>query len=137
MLNVEDDILRNYSSIQVSNETKYRLKGLALTKTETYENILLRLLNAKLNGREIDYLISDNNSNNEIKVKVDWGRSKKNILYYDNDGDLKHILPEFQSKEGETFRENINKLDNLINILAILEEDEEINAGEVTLKRLT
>jgi hypothetical protein len=133
---VEDDILRNYSSIQVSNETKYRLKGLALTKTETYENILLRLLNAKLNGREIDYLISDNNSNNEIKVKVDWGRSKKNILYYDKDGDLKHILPEFQSKEGETFRENINKLDNLINILAILEEDEEINAGEVTLKRL-
>lgn len=137
MLNVEDDILRNYSSIQVSNETKYRLKGLALTKTETYENILLRLLNAKLNGREIDYLISDNNSNNEIRVKVDWGRSMKNILYYDNDADLKHILPEFQSKEGETFRENINKLDNLINILAILEEDEEINAGEVTLKRLT
>ncbi len=134
---MEDDILRNYSSIQVSNETKYRLKGLALTKTETYENILLRLLNAKLNGREIDYLISDNNSNNEIRVKVDWGRSMKNILYYDNDADLKHILPEFQSKEGETFRENINKLDNLINILAILEEDEEINAGEVTLKRLT
>ncbi|WP_405286273.1 hypothetical protein [Methanobrevibacter sp.] len=121
----------------MSNETKYRLKGLALTKTETYENILLRLLNAKLNGREIDYLISDNNSNNEIRVKVDWGRSMKNILYYDNDADLKHILPEFQSKEGETFRENINKLDNLINILAILEEDEEINAGEVTLKRLT
>lgn len=131
--------MRNYSSIQVSNETKYRLKGLALTKTETYENIILRLLNVKLNGREIDYLIQDNNSQEFLRVKVDWGRSKKNILYYDYEGDLKQILPEPEksTKETETFRENIKKLDNLINILAVLDEDEEINAGEVTLKRLT
>ena len=36
-----------------------------------------------------------------------------------------------------SFRENIKKLDNLINILAVLDENEEIDAGEVTLKRLT
>lgn len=131
--------MRNYSSIQVSTETKYRLKGLALTKTETYENILLRLLNAKLNGREIDYLIQDNNSQETLRVKVDWGRSKKNILYYDEEGDLKHILPEPKNMNNtlETFRENVKKLDNLINILAVLEEDEEIDAGEITLKRVS
>lgn len=131
--------MRNYSTIQVSNETKYRLKGLALTKTETYENIILRLLNVKLNGREIDYLIQDNNSDNQQKVRVDWGRPKKNILYYDRDGDLKHILPEPEgiTKTEETFKENIKGLDNLVNILAVLDEDEEIDAGEVTLKRVT
>lgn len=117
----------------MSTETKYRLKGLALTKTETYENILLRLLNTKLNGREIDYLIKDNNSEDTLKVKVDWGRSKKNILYYDEEGDLKHILPEHVN---EMFLENVKKLDNLVNILAVLDEGESINAGEVTLERL-
>ena len=131
--------MRNYSSIQVSNETKYRLKGLALTRTETYENILLRLLNTKLNGREIDYQINDKNSDNQLKVKIDWGRQSQNILYYDEDGDLKKDFPEPHTitPEWELFKENILKLDNLINILAVLDEDEEIVAGELTLKRIS
>ena len=110
--------MRNYSSIQVSNETKYRLKGLALTRTETYENILLRLLNTKLHGREIDYQINDKNSDNQLKVKIDWGRQSQNILYYDEDGDLKKDFPEPHTitPEWELFKENILKLDNLINI---------------------
>ena len=131
--------MRNYSSIQVSTTTKNRIKGLSLTKTETYENILLRLLNAKLNGREIDYLIQDLNSDNTLKVKVDWGRPTRNIFYYDSEGDLKTEIP-LPSKvtgEWEMFRENIIGLDNLINLLAVLEEDEEINAGELSLKRLS
>ena len=131
--------MRNYSSIQVSNETKYRLKGLALTRTETYENILLRLLNTKLHGREIDYQIIDKNSDNQLKVKIDWGRQSQNILYYDEDGDLKKDFPEPHTitPEWELFKENILKLDNLINILAVLDEDEEIVAGELTLKRIS
>ena len=131
--------MRNYSSIQVSKETKYRLKGLALTRTETYENILLRLLNTKLHGREIDYLIIDNNSDNQMKVKIDWGRQSQNILYYDEDGDLKKEFPNPANitPEWELFKENINKLDNLINILAILEDDEEIAAGDLCLKRIS
>ncbi|MBQ2653131.1 MAG: hypothetical protein IJF83_06205 [Methanobrevibacter sp.] len=131
--------MRNYSSIQVSTTTKERIKGLALTKTETYENIILRLLNAKLNGREIDYLIQDNNSKNTLKVKVDWGKPTRNLFYYDLEGDLKKEIP-LPSKvtgEWEAFQENIINLDNLINLLAVLEEDEEINAGELTLKRIS
>jgi len=128
--------MRNQSSIQVSIETKHRLKGLKLTQTETYENILLRLLDVKLEGREIDYLIKDNNSNNTLKVKVDWGKSSENILYYHNDGELDHDLPEPINDSCKIFYENIKNLDNLINILAVLDEDEEINAGEVNLKRL-
>lgn len=131
--------MRNYSSIQVSTTTKDRIKGLALTKTETYENIILRLLDTKLHGREINYLIKDKNSNHELKVKVDWGRPTMNIFYYDNEDDLKKEIPIPRKITGEweTFRENIIELDNLINILAVLEEDEEINAGELTLKRIS
>lgn len=127
--------MRNQSSIQVSIETKHRLKGLKLTQTETYENILVRLLDVKLDGREIYYLIRDNNSDNTLKVKVDWSKPSENILYYHND-ELDSCLPEPVDNSCKTFYENINKLDNLINILAVLDEDEEINAGEVNLKRL-
>lgn len=131
--------MRNYSSIQVSKETKLRLKGLALTKTETYENILLRLLNTKLHGREIDYLIIDKKSDNQMKVKIDWGRQGTNLLYYDKDGDLKKDLPEPAdiTPEWEVFRDTITGLDNLINIFAVLEEDEEIVAGNLILKRIS
>lgn len=128
--------MRNQSSIQVSIETKHRLKGLKLTQTETYENIILRLLDVKLDGREIDYQIIDNNSNNTLKVKVDWGKPSENILYYHNDDKLHSSLPDPINDSCKIFYENIKQLDNLINILAVLDEDEEINAGEVNLRRL-
>lgn len=128
--------MRNQSSIQVSIETKHRLKGLKLTQTETYENILLRLLDVKLDGREIDYLIKDNNSRNTLKVKVDWGKTSENILYYHDDDTLDLNLPEPHNDSCKKFYENIKSLDNLINILAVLDENEQINAGEVNLERL-
>ena len=96
----------------------------------------MRLLDVKLDGREIDYLIKDNNSKNTLKVKVDWGKSSENILYYTHDGELDLNLPEPDNNSCKAFYENIKKLDNLINILAVLDEDEEINAGEVNLQRL-
>ncbi len=128
--------MRNYTTIQVSNETKHRIKGLAISPTESYENIILRLLDTKLHGREINYLIKDKNSNHELKVKVDWGKSEKNILYYDTDDDLKFKIPTKDDEKWETFTKNIKKLTNLINILASLDENENIDAGEMTLYRI-
>lgn len=74
-----------------------------------------------------------------MKVKIDWGRQGTNILYYDKDGDLKKDLPEpvNVTREWEVFRDEIIGLDNLINIFAVLEEDEEIVAGNLILKRIS
>lgn len=128
--------MRNQSSIQVSIETKHRLRGLKLTQTETYENIIMRLLDVKLDGREIDYIITDNNSDNTLKIKVDWSKTSENILYYHNEEELHSTWPEPHDESCEVFYNYIKGLDNLINILAVLDEHEEINAGEVNIKRL-
>ena len=130
--------MRNYSSIQVSNETKYRLKGLALTRTESYENIILRILDVKLRGREVDYVIKDKNSEHQLLVKVDWAKQSQNMMYYDNDGDLKFDIPALSDDSfWVKFIEYITGLENLINIMAVLEDNEEIDAREVIIKRLT
>ena len=134
--------MRNYSSIQVSGETKSRLKALALTPNESFENIILRLLDAKLNGREIKYLIRNIDSDCNITATVDWGLDKENILFQDKDGDMKFEIPNytFEDKHFQTkwddFTNNIKDLDNLINILAILEYGDEIRAGELILSRI-
>ena len=134
--------MRNYSSIQVSGETKSRLKALALTPNESFENIILRLLDAKLNGREIKYQIRNLDSDCNIKASVDWGLEKENILFIDKDGDRKFEVPQytfdqehFQEKWNK-FTEDINSLENLVNILAILEYGEEIRAGDIILQRI-
>lgn len=134
--------MRNYSSIQVSGETKSRLKALALTPNESFENIILRLLDAKLNGREIKYIIRNIDSDCNIEASVDWGLEKENILFFDKDGDRKFDVPEyefedkiFQSKWNDFVRD-INNLENLVNILSILEYGEEIKAGNLVLSRI-
>lgn len=134
--------MRNYSSIQVSGETKSRLKALALTPNESFENIILRLLDAKLNGREIKYLIRNLDSDCNIEASVDWGLEQENILFFDKDGDRKFNVPEyefddkiFQSK-WDTFVKDIKNLENLVNILSILEYGEQIRAGNLVLSRI-
>ena len=139
---MEELFMRNYSSIQVSGETKSRLKALALTPNESFENIILRLLDAKLNGREIKYIIRNIDSDCNIEASVDWGLEKENILFFDKDGDRKFDVPEyefedkiFQSKWNDFVRD-INNLENLVNILSILEYGEEIKAGNLVLSRI-
>ncbi|MBQ6219995.1 MAG: hypothetical protein IJH63_00510 [Methanobrevibacter sp.] len=127
------------SNIRVSRETKHRLKGLSLTDNESYNNIILRLLDVKLDGREIDYLISDNHSNHELKVCVDWGKSEENILYYNSDGDLSFDLPLTLGvdKDWDSFIGAIQSLENIFNIMAVLGFDERIEAGDVSIKRIS
>ena len=126
------------TTIKISKESKMRLKELALTPTESYEHIILRLLDVKLGGRELDYLISDKHSDHSLKVKVDWGKSEENILFYDHRGELHFSIPELGfDDDWVKFQEYVSGLSNLINILAVLEYDESIDAGEVVLKRVS
>lgn len=134
--------MRNYSSIQVSGETKSRLKALALTPNESFENIILRLLDAKLGGREIKYLIRNLDSDCNIRASVDWGLEKENILFIDKKGDMKFEIPSYTfeneafQKKWDKFVEDINSLENMVNILSILEYGEEIRAGNIILERI-
>lgn len=134
--------MRNYSSIQVSGETKSRLKALALTPNESFENIILRLLDAKLGGREIKYQIRNLDSDCNIKASVDWGLEKENILFIDKEGDRKFTIPTY-TFENQSFQEkwdkfvkDIEELENIVKILAILEYGEEIRAGDIILQRI-
>lgn len=133
--------MKSYSSIQVSNETKRRLKDLSITPTETFENIILRLLDVNLNGREIDYSLEDKHSSLNILLKVDWGKPDKNILFYDSDGDLHEDIMapagEYDVNVWEVFKDNVLGLDNLVNILAVLDLDESIDAGEFVISRVS
>lgn len=138
MVNENKKEVSNFTSIKVSKESKVRLKALALTPRESYENILLRLLDAKLGGRELFYNIrSLSFPDCCIDCVVDWGADSENIMFIGGGGVRRFRVPVFELEGWSEFRDAIDGLDNLVNILAILEFDEEIRAGDLVLKRIS
>lgn len=128
----------NYTTIQISKESKLRLKALSLTPNESYENILLRLLDAKLGGRELFYNIQSLVFLDcSIDCVIDWGSDVENIMFLNREGLRKFNVPDYDVEGWGEFKEAILGLDNLINILAILEFGEEIRAGNLVLKRIS
>lgn len=134
---------RNYTSIQVSKETRDQLRELGLTPNESYENILVRLLDSKMGGREVEYILQDMNADCNVKAVVDWGASADNqcVKFYDKDGNCSEAMPnytfddkDFQVKWDE-FKNSVENLQNIMNILAILESGESIRAGDIVLSR--
>lgn len=133
---------RNYTSIQISNDTKDKLKLLALTPSEPYEQILQRLLESKIGSRELQYLIRNVDEDCNLKAVVDWGLPNENIKFYDKDGNCNEHVPlydfddkDFQ-KKWDMFVESVNGLDNLVKILAVLEAGESIRTDNIILSRL-
>lgn len=132
-------MVRNYSTIQISSETKYRLKSLALTPRESFENILLRLLDAKLNGRELKYNIRDKKHGKyNINAVVDWGSDVENIMFVDKQEELRQNIPrqEYDDSWSEFF-DKVEELKNIVGMFSVLEFDEEIRAGDLILKRIS
>lgn len=134
---------RNYTSIQVSKETRDRLKELGLAPNESYENILVRLLDGKLGGREVEYVLQDKDAECNVKAVIDWGMpsESQSVKFYDKDGNCTENVPlytfddkDFQVK-WDNFREAVESLENIISILAILESGESIRAGDLVLSR--
>lgn len=133
---------RNYTSIQVSNDTRDKIRELGLTPNETYESILQRLLESKLSSREINYLIRNNDEDCNLKAVVDWGLPSENIKFYDKDGNVGEEIPLYQfddvefQKKWDSFVNTVHSLDNLVKILAVLEKGESIRTDDVILSRL-
>ena len=122
------------STIKISESTKVRLKSLAIVEGESYEQIILRLLDVKLNGQCIDYSISYNNIS--VKCVIDWSAKKENILFYNNDGLSRNIVYDGDDENYKCFVDKVNGCVNLINILAILEDGERIVVDGLVLERL-
>lgn len=135
---------RNFTSIQISKETRDRLKELGMHPNESYENILVRLLDGKMEGREVEYILQDKNAECNVKAVVDWGVGEANqcVKFYDKNGNCSENVPlytfddkEFQVK-WDSFRDMIESLENIISILAILESGESIQAGDLVMTRV-
>ena len=141
MSNNKRDV-KNFSSIQVSNESKARLKALALTPRESYENIILRLLKVKLGNREICYTIESRCLDDcSIECVVDWGSDSANIRFKNFDGDLKFRFPvsygDVDVGVWSDFRDCVLGSDNLLSNLSVLDVDECIVFGDLLLKRVS
>jgi len=132
---------RNFTSIQVSKETRDTLRELALTPNESYEQILRRVLESKGN-REIEYLIRNADEDCNLKAVVDWALPDENIKFYDKDGGCNPNTPLYQfddtefQKKWDSFVEAVNSLDNLVKILSVLKVGESIKADNLILSRL-
>jgi hypothetical protein len=131
---------KRVSSIQVSSETRERLRALALTPQETYENILLRLMNVKLpNSRVVEYVIESDVSLCKIKCMVEW--KDEPVIRFDRDGVWKFRFPDscsgFDDSDWCVFRDLVLGSDNLLNNLRILDVDERIVFGDLVLSRVS
>ena len=133
---------RNYTSIQISNDTRDKIRELGLTPNETYESILQRMLDSKLSSREIEYLIRNNDEDCNLKAVVDWGLPEENIKFYDKDGNCRDEIPLYQFDDNDfqmkwdSFVSTVRNLSNLVKILAVLEKGESIRTDDVILSRL-
>lgn len=135
---------RNYSSIQISKKNKDKLQALALTPRESYENIILRLLNVKLGNRVIEYLIcSKDNEECNVKCMIDWGSGVENIKFMNGVGLWKFRLSKdnihkgiVSDEEWGVFVDGVEGFGSLISNLAVLDYDESMVVGGFVLKRL-
>lgn len=136
---------RNYTSIQVSKETRDRIKELGLHPTESYDNILVRLLDSKIEGNTVEYILQNAKDDVDCNIKavVNWtGSNEESIKYYDKDGNCTENIPDYKFEDKDfqivwdDFRDSIENLNNILNILSILESGESIQAGDLILSRV-
>ena len=128
-----------YTNIQISEKNKHRLKMLALTPSESYENIILRLMNVRLGNRSIVYKVLYDDIS--VECKVDWGSDELNIQWLnDNDDWVKEFPTSFTGVTDDKwsdFRKYVLKRKSLVSNLSVLEYDEEIVLGDLVLKRMS
>ena len=128
-----------YTNIQISEKNKHRLKMLALTPSESYENIILRLINVRLGNRSIIYKVLYDDIS--VECKVDWGSDELNIQWLNDNNDWVKELPTsftgVSDDEWSDFRKYVLKRKSLVSNLSVLEYDEEIVLGDLVLKRIS
>lgn len=113
------------SPIWVSDYTKNCLKSVALSSKESYENILVRLLDCKCIDLKCDYQVSLGEGVS-VRLCVDWGAFSENLSFYDGDVlvDAFPGCPVGVSDDvWQGFREAFFGVDDIFSVLAVLDAD--------------
>lgn len=126
-----------YSSIQLTYKTKHRLDTLRLTPSESYENIILRLLDVKLDGREIKYTIKSVDGLFCLNCIVDWGCDDLSVLFFDDDDNIytESVVDDDCGGDWVGFVGEVMGCENLVNFLAVLDVGEVVRVGGLLLGR--
>lgn len=131
------------TTIRVTDRTKQRLRAIQHSPSETYENIILRLLETKVGDELVEYLLYDNACENcWIKIAIDWSNPMDNVQYLNRDGTLTNNVPVYnyaspdEQQLWDNFREEISDLDNIRSMCAILETGQTLHVGSLGIKRL-
>lgn len=131
------------TTIRLSNSTKQRLNSLRYSPGETYENIILRLLESKVGMDEAQYLLYDTKCDNcWVKFVIDWNIPERNIRYFNRNKELVDEVPVYNYKDVNEqerwlrFKSSVEALTNIFAMAAILEVGQSLHIGELILKRL-
>lgn len=140
-------MVTNFTTIRVSNKTKERLRALRLTEGESFENIIIRLMESKIGKLPgvIRYKISSKDYPFSIEYIIDWDSESKNLYFLDGDENKYTSVPTENITIGKGdklyepwlgFKKFVDGLDNLIGMSAVLEAGESIDVIVGVLKRL-
>lgn len=138
-----------YTTIRLTKETKALLDKEKLTVGESYENIILRLLNDKgedIMSEECYYTIERDDC--KVNYVIEW-TDEKGELFFLNDTNQRCTLDDLRilfidkdfQKEYDEFLLIINHISeselNLLDYSADLEVDETIKVLGLTIKRIS
>ena len=131
------------TTIRVTDKTKQRLRAIQHSPSETYESIILRLLETKVGGDLVEYLVYDAKCKNcWIKIAIDWSNPMNSIQFLNRDGTLSNSIPKYNYESSEeqelwdNFREDLEELNNIRSMCAILETGQVLHLGTIGIKRL-
>lgn len=118
-------------SVRVSSTTKKRIKQLAISPRESYEEIINRILDAKLGNMKITYKISDNYTS--LYATIDYDKLEPNILFTYKEETYTNLLDVPMSIK---FKKQIHRLP-LFSILPLLESSECVEYENIMLRNVT
>lgn len=107
--------------VKVSRYVMGRLRGLAVSPSESYESIISRLLDCKVGVNQLDYIVFDDDCC--VRLFVDWDVCSPVIRFY-SDGVLVDDFPVdccFDDGLWCDFRERFCGVDDLMGVLALLD----------------
>lgn len=140
-------MVTKFTTIRVSTKTKENLRALRLTEGESYENIIIRLMESKIGKLEtIRYRLSSKDYPFSVDYLIDWGSESKNLCFLDGDDNEYNEVPLENLSFGKDdklyppwlqFKDYVEGLDNLVRISSVLEFDDTLDVGFGVLRRLS